>query len=282
MFFSALTTPELFDVIEALLPEHRERKYPPTEALSMFLTQAMNADKSCQNVVNEIALSKALCRMSPISSNTGSYCKARKRLPLTMITELVRHTGHQTAKSSEKLWDWKGRPVRLVDGTTVELPDTPENQRIYAQNERQHGCPLARIVGIICLASGSVMNAAMGPVSGKGSGEQGLLRNILDTLKPNDILLGDAYYGSYFLLAELSYRKIDAVFEQYGARKRVTDFRKGKTLGKRDHLIVYPKPPKPDWMSPEKYDAIQESITVRELMVGGRILVTTMLSEKLA
>lgn len=281
-FFNLLTSPELLNVVEDLLPAHRERNFPPTETLSMFLAQAMNADGSCQNIVNEAALTRLMCGMSAFSSNTGSYCKARRRLPLSMVSELVRHTGTQMTKSSPACWNWKGRPVRLVDGTTVELPDTAENQAMYPQNKNRTGCPMARIVGIICLASGGVMNAAIAPVSGKGTGEQGLLRSILDSLKPGDLLLGDAFYSTYFLLAELMARNIDAVFEQYGARKRTTDFRKGMKLGKRDHLVDYVKPKKPDWMSQEKYDAVPETLTVRELETGGKILVTTLLSSKIA
>ena len=79
------------------------------------------------------------------------------------------------------------RPVRLVDGATVTLPDTADNQELYPQPCSQQpglGFPLCRLVGIICLASGVVLNAAMGPCQGKGSDEQSLLRTILGTLEP--------------------------------------------------------------------------------------------------
>ncbi len=282
-FFNHLTSPELLSVVEDLLPKHRERRFPPTETLSMFLAQAMNADRSCQNIVNETALNRALHGLSPGSSNTGSYCKARQRLPLSMVSELVRHTGEKMADSTPATWHWSGRPVRLVDGTTVELPDTEENQKAYPRTAIAKGCPLSRLVGIICLASGGILNAAIGGFSGKGSGEQALLRTLLDTFSAGDIVLGDAYFGTYFLLAELTERGVDAVFEQYGARKRSTDFRRGQKLGKQDHLIVYEKPKiKPGWLSQEQFDAVPGTLVVRELKVGHKILVTTMLSPKVA
>lgn len=282
-FFNHLTSPELLSVVEDLLPEHRERRFPPTETLSMFLAQAMNADRSCQNIVNEMALDRALHGLSAGSSNTGSYCKARQRLPLSMVSELVRYTGSKMADSTPASWHWVGRPVRLVDGTTVELPDTEENQQTYPRTANATGCPLSRIVGIICLASGGILNAAVGSFSGKGSGEQALLRTLLDTFSAGDIVLGDAYFGTYFLLADLYERGVDAVFEQYGARKRSTDFRRGQKLGKQDHLIVYEKPKvKPGWLSQEQYDAAPATLTVRELKVGHKILVTTMRSPKVA
>lgn len=282
-FFNLITRPELLPIIEDALPEHRERCFPPTETLSMFLAQAMNADRSCQNIVNETALTRALYGMRPCSSNTGSDCKARQRLPVSMVSELARHTGQCMAEAAPNAWRWKERPVRLIDGTTVELPDTEENQQAYPQNAKGTGCPISRLMGIICLASGGLLNAAIGPIAGKGSGEQTLLRSMLDTFTAGDIVLGDAYYSTYFLLAALVERQVDAVFEQYGARQRNVDFRTGEKLGKKDHLVVYEKPNiKPSWMSQEDYDAAPDTLTVRELEVGHKILVTTLLSPKAA
>lgn len=282
-FFNALTRSELFRVVEDLLPPHRERRFPPTETLSMFLAQAMHADRSCQNIVNEMALNRAFYGMSPGSSNTGSYCKARQRLPLSMVSALVQHTGKHMTRNAPASWHWQGRSVHLIDGTTVELPDTEENQRAYPQSATGSGCPLSRIVGIICLASGALQNAAIGPYSGKGSGEQTLLSGLLDTLNAGDIVLGDAYFGSYFLLASLLERGVDAVFEQFGARQRSVDFRKGQSLGQRDHLMIYEKPKtKPGWLSQERYDAAPETLTVREVKVGHKVLVTTLLSSRKA
>jgi hypothetical protein len=174
--------------------------------------------------------------------------------------------------------------VRLVDGTTVVMPDTPANQAAYPQPHSQKpglGFPLCRVVGLMCLGSGAVLQAAIGPYLGKGGDEQSLLRSILDTLERGDLLLGDAFYATYFLLCTLRERGIDAVFEQHGSRQRTTDFRRGHRLGVRDHLIVLPKPViKPDWMSQVDYEQAPQSLTVRELRTGGKTLVTTLTCPK--
>src|SRR3990170_6245639 len=141
--------------------------------------------------------------------------------------------------------------------------------------------PICRMVGIVCLGSGVVLNAATGRYWGKGGDEQSLLRSILDTLERADVLVGDALYATYFLLCTLRERGIDAVFEQHGSRQRTTDFRRGQRLGARDHLIVLPKPLiKPDWMSQADYARAPESLTVRELRTGGKTLVTTLTCPK--
>lgn len=280
-FFNILTGPELLDQVESLLPEHRERLFPPTETLSMFLAQALSADRSCQRTVNEAAIKRVAGGLPDCSTHTGAYCRARQRLPLEMPSALVRQTGRLMAAQTPAAWHWQGRPVRLVDGTTVAMPDTQANQGAYPQPRSQQpglGFPLCRIVAILCLGSGALLNAAVGRYHGKGGDEQSLLRSLLDTLEAGDLLLGDAYYASYFLLCSLLQRGVVGVFEQYGARKRSTDFRRGQRLGQRDHLITLPKPKKkPEWMTQADYDQAPDTLTVRELHTGGKTLVTTLL-----
>lgn len=282
-FFNLLTGPDLLDEVESLLPRHRERLFPPTETLSMFLGQALNPDRSCQNAVNSAALYRAAGGLPVCSTHTGAYCRARQRLPTSMVSSLARSTGQRVTAQALPAWHWRNRPVRLVDGTTVTLPDTPSNQRAYPQSHNQKpglGFPLCRLVGLVCLGSGALLNAATSPYQGKGNDEQSLLRSILDTLERNSILVGDAYYATYFLLCALRERGIDGVFEQHGTRRRSTDFRRGRRLGEHDHLIVLQKPVQPPWMSDAAYARAPQTLTVRELCTGGKTLVTTLLCAK--
>ncbi len=164
---------------------------------------------------------------------------------------------------------------------TVSLPETAENQACYPQPSGQAlgvGFPKARIVGVVSLSHGAVLGAAMGPLKGKGSGEHGLFRQLLKTLCRDDVLLADSYYCSYFLLAELQARGVDVVLEQHGARH--TDFRCGESLGKRDHLMTWHKPARPDWMSRDEHQRHPDTLTVREVNVDKKILVTTLLKPK--
>ncbi|PPD23063.1 MAG: IS4 family transposase, partial [Methylobacter sp.] len=242
--------------------------------------QALKPDRSCQNIVNDTAVKRLTNGLPPCSTNTGAYCKARQRLPLAMLSTLVRHTGTLVSAQAPEAWLWYGRRIRLVDGTTVTLPDTAANQSTYPQQGGQKpglGFPICRIVAITCLSSGAVLNAAMGGFKGKGGCEQTLLRSLLDTFESGDMVMGDAFFGTYFLLAELQLRKVDALFEQHGARKRSTDFSLGKKLGHHDHLVTLIKPKaRPDWMTAEQYACAPETLVIRELEVGGKLLITTL------
>jgi Transposase DDE domain len=281
-FFNVLTGPELLQTTEALLPEHRERLYPPTVALSMFMRQTLEADGSCQKAVNGWAAQRAADGLSACSVRTGGYCQARQRLPLEMITTLTRQTGRLLSQKALAQWLWRGRAVKLVDGTCISMPDTPHNQGRYPQPSTQApgvGFPLARLVVVICLATGVALDAAVGPHSGKGSGELGLVRRLLEGFSPGEVMLADALYCNYFLIATLMAAGVDVLFEQNGSR--ITDFRRGQSLGKRDHLVRWTKPPvRPQWMTPEQYEQFPAELTVREVKVKHQVLVTTMLDHR--
>ena len=150
--FNLLTGPQLLDRVEALLPDHRERKFPPTETLSLFLAQVLSADGSCRQAVNNAAVKRLIGGLSPCSTNTSAYCQARARLPVTMASTLARQTGEIVAEGAASWWHWRGRRVRLVDGATVTLPDTPSNQAAYPQSSRQKaglGFPMCRLVALL-------------------------------------------------------------------------------------------------------------------------------------
>jgi len=285
-FFNQLTSNLLFDEVEALLPPHRERLFPPTETLSMFLSQVVSQDRSCQNAVDQSAITRLTGQLPLCSTATGGYCRARQRLPFGLVQHLTRITGELIDQKVKDTWRWKERNVRIVDGTAVTLPDTKANQERYPQITNQKpglGFPICNLVGITCLSSGALLDAAICRYGGKGNDELSLLRSMLKTLKSNDVLLGDAFYASYYLMAALQKNGVDALFEQHGSRKRNTDFRKGRKLGTKDHLItIYRSKYPPSWMTDAEFSALPESLTVRELKVGNKILITTMCCPKYA
>lgn len=143
------------------------------------------------------------------------------------------------------------------------------------------------MVGIIQLANGAVDDIAMAPYSGKQTGEHALLRELLSSFHCGDVVLGDSYYASFFLIAKLLEMGVDGVFPLHHARH--CDFRKGQRLGKKDHLIEWKKPARPQWMDKETYQNFPEKITVRETCISqnrpgfrsqSRVMVTTFLNPK--
>jgi len=276
-YFNILTSPRLLETTEAYLPEHRERLYPPTVTLSLFMRQALEEDASCQKAVNGWAAQRAADGLQPMSVRTGAYCRARRRLPLTMVRELARETARQLHEQAKPAWKWRGRSVKLVDGTGISMPDTPSNQARFPQPGSQAegvGFPLAYLVAVISLASGAVLEAAVSPYKGHDSGELAAFRALQDTFCAGDVIIADALYSHYFLIAAMMAAGVDVVMQQHGSRN--TDFQRGKSLGAHDHLVSWKKPPScPAWMTREQYRAFPKELTVRESRLNHRVLVTT-------
>lgn len=278
-FFNLLTGDALLDKVEQHLPPYRERLYPPTETLSLFIAQSLNPDSVCQQVVNQHAVDRIANGLKPCSTHTGAYCKARKRLPLEMLSSLTRETGRQIAQRARANWLWLGRRVKLMDGITITLPDTAMNQAKYPQQSNQKpglGFPIARVVGLLCAATGAVLDAAIGPYSGKTGSEHALFGQLLGSISANDLILADRYYCAYFVIALLKAQRADVLFQQH--QRRLTDFRKGRRLGSRDHVVTWHKPNRcPGWLPREQYDAFPDALDVREVKIDSKVLVTTLL-----
>jgi hypothetical protein len=261
--------------------DFRDGIYTPIKTLFIFIKQVLNPDKSCKNVVAEVVAEELITKKKEVSTNTGPYCKARKRLPEPAVREIVKETGKSSAEKALVSWKAFGRPLKGVDGTSIIMPDTKENQGIYPQQKGQKkgiGHPIARVVVVMSLTVGTVLDYAMGPFKGKGSGESSLFRSIFDCIERDDILLGDRYFPSFFLIADVLAKGADGVFRGQG--QRLYDFRKGESLGKRDHIVEWEKPDKPEWMDDETYKTYPGYIRVREFKMNGNTYVTTLLSHK--
>jgi len=189
-------------------------------------------------------------------------------LPKEALHGLVRETGKQVEDESPKTWLWHGRRVRVVDGSTLTMPDTPENQAAYPQQKTQKlGCgfPIARILVIFSLSAGTVLEAAIGKYQGKQTGENSLFRKLYDALDEGDVILADRYFSGWSDIALPLARGIDIVVRKHQARH--TDFRTGERLGKDDHLIFWARPQRPKWMSVEQYATLPDELTLREVRI---------------
>lgn len=248
----------------------------------IFIKQVLNPDKSCKKAIADF-LSEEISagKEREISTNTGPYCKARQRLPEEAIQTLVNRTGDLSTKQALSGWKVYGREIKAIDGTTVKMSDSEANQHVYPQHKNQEkgaGFPIARLLVIISLTTGTVIDYASDAHKGKGTGEQALLRRVWGCIEKDDIVLGDRYYPSFFVMANIQAVGADGLFR--GQSQRHYDFRRGEKLGTNDHIISWKKPNKPDWMSQEDYKLYPSSISIREFKVSGIIYVTTFLNSK--
>lgn len=258
--------------IDAALAQHplrfRERLYTPLVTIWMFLYQVLAPDQSCRAAVARLLALLCLGGQDSASARTSSYCKARQRLPEDLLADLARRSGNDLHRQVPSTRLLNGRPIKIADGTTVSMPDTPDNQQAYPQQKGQKkglGFPIIRLVGLISLSCGAVLDVAMAPYSGKRTGETSLLRRLFDYLQAGDILLTDAIFCNYWTIALLVLLGVDLVSRHDNKRK--IDFRKGRRLGRYDHIVQWHRPRRPPWMSKRFYQSLPEMLSIREMKV---------------
>ena len=253
-----------------LFGQDEDDVYTPALTLWGLLSQVMAAgvQRSCTATVERL---RSLCLAMSIrapSPDSGAYCRARAKLSNAAIKQLTYQVAGALEAEVPTDWLWKGHHVKIADGSTLMAPDTEDNQEAWPQASTQQpglGNPIMRFCLLISLATGAVSGFAEAPYRGKETDEPALLRELFDRLQERDILLADACFCSFFMIALLLQRDVDVLVHQH--QRRVTDFRKGQRLGERDHVVVWDKPKRPEWMDEETYDSLSEAITVRELRV---------------
>ena len=202
--------------------------------------------------------------MQPPSPDSGEYCRARHKLNAEVLRQLVCGIAEKMSYLNPDHWLWQGKEVKLVDGFTFTMPDTPENQKEFPQSKAQEpgvGFPIARACAVLSLATACIHDVAIGPYAGKETGETALLRKVLDSFQPGDVMLADRYFCSFFMLALLKSRGMDVCMRLHQLRQ--IDYSKVKWLGNNDYIDTWHRPPKAKWMSQELYDSIPEQMEIR-------------------
>jgi putative transposase len=244
----------------------RRSVFTPALTLWAFLSQVVQPAKSCSAAVLRVAALLVALGGSPCALDTAAYCRARAKLPAVVIRKLALQVSRRLEEAVPTDWLWQDRHVALVDGSTMTMPDTEENQKAFPQPTSQKpglGFPIIRAVFLLSLATAAVTGMAYGPYKGKETGETALLRQLFDDVAAGTVLLADRYYCSYWMVAMARQRQLDVVFRLHQLRHY--DFRIGWRRGPNDHTVVWAKPARPEWMDEATYAALPEELFVREV-----------------
>lgn len=242
--------------------------YSTSVVLWAFLAQVLRDGKeaSCQAAVACVVSYCEITNHDSPTDDTGDYCRARAKLNESALHELSNEVASEMESAADESWLWKGLHLKLIDGFTFTMPDTPKNQEAYPQSKSQKpgiGFPIARCVAILSLATACITDLALGPYSGKETGESALLRSMLGSLQPGDVAVMDRYYCSFMMIALLLNQGTQVCARKHHLRH--SDFRRGRRLGKYDHIIIWTRPDRPEWMDEETYVTIPETLELREI-----------------
>jgi len=267
-FSAVLTVKDIVDLLCQECVETADRIFTPVVTLWTFLSQIHNDDPSCRAAVARLNATRVAQGLAPCSPLTGGYCKARQRLPETVLYRLVPLSGQRLQQQTPRAWHWHGRVVKIVDGSGVSMPDTEANQQAYPQPGSQKpglGFPVARLVVVLSLACGAVLTAAVGRIKGKQTSEPMLFHSLHAYLERDDIVLADRFYCSYWEVALLLGRGIDIVMRLH--QRRQVDVQGGRRVGREDYVVAWSKPKRPAWMDEATYAELPATMDIRVLRV---------------
>lgn len=262
----------------------RERPYSIRRTWWCFLWQLLQGNVPCRAVVRQLQAMLALEGHRAIDQRTGAYCQARQRLPLSVFEDALRASAQTAIARSARSDELQGRIVKVIDGTALALPDTPDNQAEFPQPLCQKpGCGFPQLNLLV------VWHAGAGTIVGEVHGdyhnsELRLLHQVSAGLSSQDIVVYDRAAGHYPGVALLQSRGVDLISRVHTRR---IDWRCGKPLGPDDRLVDWPRSRHPaPYLSAAEWEQMPPTVKVRLLRVRVRpkgfrsrelVLVTTLL-----
>jgi hypothetical protein len=205
------------EVIEQAIVElkikYKERLFTPFVTLWTFLSQVLDTDKSCHNAVSKTIAYLTGEGVEIPSTDTSAYCQARARLPEKLLQQLFGQTAQNLEEKVTAEHLWCGRHVKVIDGSTVSMPDTIQNQSAYPQPKTQKaGCgfPIAKIGVIFSLATGAAITLCIDVMN---THDIKLARKLYQFLNPLDILLGDRAFCAYADLISIKKLNCDVIVQ---------------------------------------------------------------------
>lgn len=264
VLFAGCLPPELLAQREEG-PNSREQIFTLRRTFWLFLFQMLTPHTACREVVRNVQALLGLHTDRQIDSASSAFVTARGRLPVQCLNQALQQSAATADQRSRERGRLKGRPVKVVDGTGVQLPDTKANQRRFPQPSTQKpGCgfPVLKIVALFSLSSGAILARACESLHWH---DLRLFRRLWAELLRGDIVLGDRAFGDYVTLATLPKRGVDLLCRLHQGRQ--VDFRRClKRLGKEDALFTWKKTPvRPKYLTRHQWQSVPDVITVRVL-----------------
>jgi hypothetical protein len=268
----------------------RDRTYTLRRTFWCFLWQILTPGTSCREVVLQLQallISIGGCR---ISSETGAYCLARAGLEKDLFPQILAATANAAQKAAPPKPEGflQNRRPKVIDGSSVTMPDTQENREAYPLSQATQdgiGFPMMRFMALFCLTSGAILSAL---TANFHVSELALLRQMLSQLLPNDIVIGDRGFGHFVVAYLLGKQQVD--FISRSARK-VDGRKRRKRLGSNDWIVDWKRPAKPsailsksEWTSVPKFlqlRIVRGSLWRPGYRVRNVTLVTTLLDAQL-
>lgn len=211
-----------FDMVDAVLADcgavqRRVRKLPSRVVVYLLLAAALFEPAGYPAVWRK--LTSALEGTGVVRVTAAALWQARTRLgpaPLQALFDLLR--GSAAAPHTSGSW-WRGLLVCAIDGTTLDVPDTPGHRARLGKQDNQYttaGYPQIRLVALVACGTRAIIDAVFGPTT---DGEPAYVTALLRSLHSGMIVLLDRGLSSNALLAAVTGAEADFLARLSASRK---------------------------------------------------------------
>lgn len=177
------------------------------------------------------------------------------------------HIWEQLRGQVQEGWPELGRPIFVVDGSSLQLPHEPELLKAFPAGSNQHGenhWPVVRVVVFHDVFSGLALQPSWGPMYGKAAvSEQALAQKSLVCLPANAVVLGDGNFGT-FAFAHAVVSSGRGLLIRLTKERALSILRPQRSNGRTDVAVVW---------EPSKWDRRAHPDLPLTAQLRGRILV---------
>lgn len=279
------------EFLESIDPTKRQRSFGHIPVFWAWLAQILEANASCSRAVSLIQSWCQSCKLPAPSSGNSSYCQARQRIKMSFLKQIHDRVVMSLERGVSRRDLWQDFNLKAMDGSSVQLMDTANNQELYPQPSAQKqgaGYPVMGIVGLLNLSHGGWERVETCPYSDH---DTKAAAKMVDHLGPGDLLVADRAFCSYELIASSLERGCEVLMRLHQARERALDWNKGKSVGPNERIVTWKRPQQPprSSLSVEQWESLPAELALRLIRFGYEnregnkarmVLVTSLLDHK--
>jgi len=246
--------------------DKRKRTFTFEVVFWAWMSQVLNFNSSCSYAVSCVQSWRLHEHLPPISSKTTAYCNARVRLPLEFIKTVAEQVVTVLDQRVQTKELWHGFVVKSVDGSSVQLLDTEENQKEFPQPSNQKkdcGFPVMKFLGLLNHSTGAWEKHL---TAHPDEHDARTMKKMLPFLTEPCLLLADRAFCSYEIILRLRNQGVESVMRLHQMRAKGFTLRKGKRIGPNERLVTWVKPknkPKHSELSDQEWDELEDTIEMR-------------------
>ena len=217
----------------------RDRQLPPGVTVRSLIYRSLHRDKSIRAVLADLA---SASQDSTSEVTDSAWCQARSRLPEGLLDTLIRRSDSRLNDMVGQQYSMWERPIFLVDGTTISMPDTPDLIKEFGRADGKHGFsrfPIARMTIIARAGVESIFDYRIGPYR---QSEEAQLHQMWDDIGRGAIIMADKKFCSFHILAKLRDKGIAIIVPLHQRRDPAKLISRGRAIGSDQWIVTFGLP----------------------------------------